>query len=132
MVDIMRLSYELTKYIILLDMLPSADIWSWEAEGCKSHFIICEKIHNFSHNFKFFQMQTVIRLNTVQCSWTRSKTPVGLRKIMYYFKYNTIVLKPFCFSGPDTLTGTGFKSFSSTNTNAHQQSHYSACWILYM
>jgi len=52
----MHLCYEL----ILLDMLPSA---SWEAEGCTSNFIICEKIHNFSHNYKLFQMQMVISLH---------------------------------------------------------------------
>jgi len=62
MVDTMHLSYELRRYIILLDMLPSA---SWEAEGCMSNFIICEKIHHFSHNYKLFQMQMVICLNTV-------------------------------------------------------------------
>jgi len=51
---------------------------------------------------------------------------------MYYFKYDKIGLTLFCFSGPDRLTGTGSKSFSSTNANAHQQSHYSASRILYM
>jgi len=61
----MHLSYELMQYIILPDMLPSAHIKPWEEEGCKSNFIVCEKIHNIPHNFKLFQMQTVISLNTV-------------------------------------------------------------------
>jgi hypothetical protein len=31
-------------------------IWTWEAGRCKYNFIILEKIHNFSENFKLLQV----------------------------------------------------------------------------
>jgi len=80
------------------------NFWIWEAEGYKSNFIILEIHVIFLRIWSSFRFRWLLSPNIVTVYLDQELDSIqsrgGLRKIMYYLKYDKTGLTPFCILGP--------------------------------
>ena len=73
----------------------TAYLATWEAEGCIVQFYHIWDNH-LPWNLKFLQVQMVVSSNTVPVlldqTLNTSQSHIGLRKVLYYFRYDKIGL----------------------------------------